>query len=231
LTVVLSLRCADGVVIAADTQITESSQGMSYPGRKLHALGDYGAWGGSGARAVQLDLHGTFAEEAESIREADDVGRAIQQRVLPVLRYHYEHYIDEVPGMETAGGPSAYVLAAGYTDAGPFIVEINPNGMVSRYEDIGFHAVGSGAPMAHQAGSLLAHLQMDDRGVEYGVVGVVRVIDALAQTSPSVGGELDVYRITPDGAHELTDEEVEQARAHSRRWTQLEQEALDRLFS
>jgi proteasome beta subunit len=230
MTVVLAVRCSDGLAIAADTQITQSDRGMSFPAQKLHPLGDYGAWGGSGARSVLLEIGEVLDGSAEAIRESEDISRAIQTRVIPVLKHHYEHFIADVPGEETAGGPSAYVLAAGYADEAPFLIEVNPNGMVSHYEDIGFHAIGSGAPMAHQAGSLLAHFRMVDRPVDYGVVGLVRVIDALALTSPSVGGPIDLCRITPDGTHHLDDAEIEEVRGHVQRWRELEQRALDELF-
>ena len=49
MTVVLAVRCQDGVVVASDSQITDSDRGMSYPAQKLHELGSHGAWGGSGA--------------------------------------------------------------------------------------------------------------------------------------------------------------------------------------
>ena len=38
-TVVLALRCADGLVIASDSQITDPGRGLSYPAQKLHPLG------------------------------------------------------------------------------------------------------------------------------------------------------------------------------------------------
>jgi proteasome beta subunit len=230
LTVVLSVKCSDGLVMASDSQITEGNRGMSYPAQKLHPLGEHGAWGGSGARSVLQDLERDFGESAASILESTDVGRAIQERVLPVLQHHYEHFIPEVPGEETSGTPSAYVLAAGYADGEPFMVEINPNGMVSRYDDIGFHAVGSGAPMAHQAGALLANFRMTERNTRYGAVVALRVLEALAQTSPSVGGPLSICRIEPEGTHHLDDDEIEELRDDVRRWTELERGALDELF-
>ena len=52
MTCVLAVVCQDGVVIGADTQITDSDRGMSYPGQKLQHMGEHAAWGGSGARAV-----------------------------------------------------------------------------------------------------------------------------------------------------------------------------------
>ena len=47
MTVVLSIVCDDGLVMASDSQITDSARGMSYPGQKLHDLGTTGAWGGN----------------------------------------------------------------------------------------------------------------------------------------------------------------------------------------
>lgn len=230
MTVVLAVVCDDGLVMAADTQITESDRGMSYPAQKLHRLGDTGAWGGSGARSVLIDLERVFDDQAGAILEADDVGRALQQRVLPVLEHHYDNFIRDIPGEEVAGTPSTYVLAAGYSGDDPWVVEINPHAMVGHYEDIGFHAIGSGAPMAQQAGALLAHFRMTERSVDYGVVAAQRVLDALSYTSPSVGGPFNVVRITPDGAHQLDDDEIDETRRYVHRWTELEQEALDKLF-
>jgi proteasome beta subunit len=229
-TVVLAVKCSDGVVIASDSQVTDSARGMSYPAQKLHDLGDHAAWGGSGARSVLGDLEGIFNDSAAAILESEDVGRELQERVLPVLKHHYDNFIPEIPGEETEGTPSAYVLAAGYARGEPFIVEINPNAMVSHYEDIGFHAIGSGAPMAQQAGALLAHFQVTERPVDYGVLAAVRVIDALAITSPSVGAEVDVARIVPDGARHLDEKEIAKVRKQVEKWTDEEQRVLDDLL-
>jgi proteasome beta subunit len=230
-TIVLSLVCSDGVVIAADSQITDSDRGMSYPARKLHELGNHAAWGGSGARAVLRDVKESFDEGSAAILESTDVARALQERVLPILRHHYDNFIADIPGEKTESTPSAYVLAAGYTHDEPWIVEVNPNGMVSRYDDVGFHAIGSGAPMAQQAGALLAHFRMDERDVTYGVVAAYRVLHALTLTSPSVGGPLDICRVTAEGSHHLDDGETDEVRKLADQWVQLEQQALDDLFA
>lgn len=230
MTVVLSIKCADGVVIAADSQITDSDRGMSFPGQKLHDLGDHAAWGGSGARGVLTDIEKALDAAAEEVLAAEEVGHALQELALPILRRHYDLFISDIPGEDIEATPSAYLLAAGYSKGEPFIVEINPSGMVSRFEDIGFHAIGSGAPQAPQAGTLLAHFRMVERSVDYGVMGAVRVIEALSVTSPSVGLEIDVARITPQGAHHLTEEELDAVRENGKRWIKAEQEALDGLL-
>src|SRR3546814_17296729 len=103
--------------------------------------------------------------------------------------------------------------------------------MVGRYEDIGFHAIGSGAAMAQQAGSLLSHFRMLERSVDHGVVAALRVLEALSYTSPSVGGPFTIARVTPEGVHLLDDDEVAEAHANLERWAEPEQKALDTLLS
>ncbi|WP_217915861.1 hypothetical protein [Miltoncostaea marina] len=230
MTVVLAIRCADGLVIASDSQITDDDRGMSFPAQKLHDLGDHAAWAGSGARGVLRDIDAALTARADEVLAALDIGHALQEVALPILRHHYDHFIPEIPGEPTQATPSAYVLAAGYGRTGPFIVEINPNGLVGRYEDIGFHAIGSGAAMAQQAGALLAHFRMTERPVGYGVLAAVRVIEALSVTSPNVGFEIDVARITEAGAEHLGADAMATARDGVARWIAAEQELLDGLL-
>lgn len=231
MTVVLALRCVDGVVLAADSQITDPGRGLSYPAQKLHRLGEHAAWGGSGSRAVLYDIERLFHAEPDAIVEAGDVGRAIQARVLPIFTHHYENFIADVPESKPGGTPATYVLAAGYAGGEPFIVDVDPHGLIGHHEEIGFQAVGSGAPMAQQAYALLANFRMAQRPVDYGVVAALRVLDALDQSSPSVGGPMDICRITPERAHHLSPEEVDEVRSHVGRWLDLERKALDGLFS
>lgn len=230
MTVVLALRCGDGLVMASDSQITDPVRGLSYPAQKLHPLGKHAAWGGSGSRAVLHDLERVFGAEADAIVEAPDVGRALQERVLPVLEHHYSTFISDVPGGKPGATPSTYVLAAGYAGGLPFIVDIDPHGLIGHHEVTGFQAVGSGAPMAQQAHALLANFRMVERGVDHGVVAALRVLDALDASSPSVGGPMDICRITPDGAQHLDEEAIAQVRRRVDRWIELEQRALDELF-
>jgi 20S proteasome alpha/beta subunit len=232
MTVVLALRCADGVVLGSDSQITDSARGLSYPAQKLHPFGDTAAWGGSGSRAVLFDLEQLFNSCAPAVLGSENIGHAVQERVVPVLRRHYEQFVEQVPGEQHSGAtPATYVLTAGYADGVPFIVDIDPHGLIGRYEEVGFHAVGSGAAMAQQAGALLAHFRMTERDVDYGVVAVVRILDTLRVTSPSIGGPIDLYRITAEQADALSDKEVARVRKQVQRWSDLESKALDELFA
>ncbi len=231
MTVVIALRCVDGLVMGSDSQITDPGRGLTYPDQKLHPLGKRAAWGGSGSRAVLYDLEQIFGSEPESILEADDIGRALQARTVPVLEHHNECFIEKVPAQESSGAtPATYVLAAGYTGDQPFIVDIDPHGLIGRHEGTGFQAIGSGAPMAQQAYTLLENFNMSDRSVDYGLLGVLRVLDALAVSSPSVGGPMDLCRITPEEAHHLSPEEVAEVGEQVSQWKDREQKTLDVLF-
>jgi len=231
MTVVLALRCADGVVLGSDSQITDGARGLSYPAQKLHPFGDTAAWGGSGSRAVLYDLERLFDGNAAAVLGSENIGHAVQERVVPVLRRHYDQFVEQVPGEKPSGAtPATYVLVAGYADGQPFIVDIDPHGLIGRYEEVGFHAVGSGAAMAQQAGALLAHFRMTERDVDYGVVAVVRILDTLGITSPSIGGPKDVYRITAEAATSLSDKDISRVRKQVEHWSDLESKALDELF-
>ena len=231
MTVVLALRCADGIVLASDSQVTDPGRGLSFPAQKLHSLGGHAAWGGSGSRAVLHDIEQLFDAEPDAVVEAQDVGRALQARVLPIYKHHYANFISDVPETKPGATPATYVLAAGYAGSTPFIVDIDPHGLIGHHEVTGFQAVGSGAPMAQQAHALLANFQMSERGVDYGVVAALRVLDALDASSPTVGGPMDICRITPEGAHHLTPDEIDDVRGLVARWLKLEQRAVDELFS
>lgn len=230
MTVVLALRCADGIVVASDSQITDPARGVSYPAQKLHPLGANAAWGGSGSRAVLYDIEQLLNAEPDAVVEAQDVGRALQARVLPIFKHHYENFISDVPETKSGATPATFVLAAGYADGKPFIVDIDPHGLIGHHEETGFQSVGSGAPMAQQAYALLASFQTSRRGVDYGVAAALRVLDALDVSSPSVGGPMAICRITPEGAHHLSPDEVEEVRGQVTRWLDQERRTVDELF-
>lgn len=230
MTVVLATVCRDGVVLGSDSQITDKGRGMTYPAEKLHPLGADAAWGGSGARSVLTDVEACFDENSAAILEASDIGRALQERVLPILRHHYDTFIPDVPGEEAGGSPSAYVMAAGWRDGAPWIIEITPSGMIGHYGEIGFHAIGSGAPMAQQAGALLSHFHLAERSLDFGCAAVLRVLKALDLTSPSVGEPFSLCRIDESGAHHLGDEDIERIGDLVGRWEAAEQAAIADIF-
>jgi proteasome beta subunit len=115
---------------------------------KVILVDDINIWSGSGSRAVLCDIQQMFNAEPDAVVAARDIGHALHERVLPVFKHHYADFIQDVPGKKSAGTPATYILAACYAADGPFIVDLDPNGLIGHYEETGFQAVGSGAPMA-----------------------------------------------------------------------------------
>lgn len=62
------------------------------------------------------------------------------------------------------------------------------------------------------------------------MLAVVRVLEALRVSQPTVGGPLDLFRIVPGGARRLDDDESDGLREQVDRWEEAEQRALDALF-
>ena len=131
---------------------------------------------------------------------------------------------------KAGGTPSAYVMAAGWRDGEPWIIEITPSGMIGHYAEIGFHAIGSGAAMAQQAGSLMSHFHLTERSVRFGCAAVLRVLQALDLTSSSVGEPFSLCCIDKDGAHHLSDKEIEKVGKDVHRWENAEQAAIGEIF-
>ena len=118
------------------------------------------------------DVEQIFNAEADAVVEAKNIGHACRTGAAGAQTSLRELH----PGRAGAGsGRHArhLRLAAGYTGDVPFIVDLDPNGLIGHHEEIGFQAVGSGAPMAQQAHALLAHFRMTERDVDYGVVAAL----------------------------------------------------------
>ena len=58
-----------------------------------------------------------------------------------------------------------------------------------------------------------------------------RILDTLRVTSPSIGGPVDICRITADKAAALSEKDIERVRKQAQRWSELESKALDDLFT
>ena len=102
--------------------------------------------------------------------------------------------------------------------------------MVGHYADIGFHAIGSGAAMAQQAGSLLSHFHLAERSVRFGCAAVLRVLQALDLTSASVGEPFSLCRIDAEGAHHFSQDEIKDVSDVVRQWEEAEQAVIAKMF-
>ena len=84
--------------------------------------------------------------------------------------------------------------------------------------------------MAQQAGSLLSHFILEKRSVDSGCAAVLRVLQALDQSSSSVGEPFSLCRIDADGAYHLSDKEIDKVAEVVRRWEKAERAVIADIF-
>lgn len=231
MTVVFALHTRDGMVVGADSQATERDRDLTYPVDKIHPLGDRGAWGGRGSRAVLLDVRERLVSTASEILDGGHLGHGLQDQVRPIFQHHYDAYIADVPGdTSEVQAPQVNLLVAAYdNDHQPWIVEVDPHCVIRRYEDVGFHAVGGGAVLAEQAAALITHFGVRELPLRHGLLVALRVLRSVSQVSLTVGGPANLWTVTPDGAARLSPEELERLDGDLERWRALEREGLDQV--
>ena len=74
MTLVLAIRCRDGVVVASDGQATTDAAGQPTrrPVRKLFVIGGQIAWGAAGALGLQQTLAAELARRQDEVLAAAD---------------------------------------------------------------------------------------------------------------------------------------------------------------
>jgi proteasome beta subunit len=160
------------------------------------------------------------------------VGQEIVARVRGVLQAHYTNYV-HVPGT-AANPPLTSLLACGYADSGdPWIVEVSEYCQYTRYDDTGFHAIGSGAGFAQLGNALLAHYKVTERPLTWGQVVAWRVVDAAIRTSAvGVGPPIQMWTVTPaSGVRRVPDDEMTTIEQAVGGWEEEERVALERTLA
>jgi 20S proteasome alpha/beta subunit len=234
MTLILALTCKDAVVMAADSQATETQGGNVLAGvrhdvEKLHQLGPNMLWGASGSVGVIQDIEDALGDwAAGNPGKLDDPARRIKPElvkvVAPVLKAAYANYI-QVPGRQP-NPPVTSMLLAGRTAGTRWILEIEENGG-AEFKD-GFAAIGSAYHYANVAAAMLKEYNASTRELIHGQLLALRVLDtAVAAAAFGVGGALRLAVVSPTGSKVLPAEEVAQARDLVDGWRQAEAETLE----
>lgn len=220
--------------MASDSQATETQQQVRRETDKVFPIGGRLLWGASGMGSVIDELGETLPRHQGSIEQTTNPTRTLKTPVRTVLKNHYNNFI-EVPGVDAQqqSHPMSTVLFAGFDgNDNAYIIEIDPNCNVSRYEEVGFHAIGSGASFAQMSNALLAHFKVSERPLAHGLLVAVRVLDAVINTSAyGVGGPIQLWQLTRNGGpQKIEGEELEQIHAQVGGWQELERESLERFL-
>jgi proteasome beta subunit len=227
MTVVLAVRCADGVVLGSDSQGTDTSGGniavaTRITVQKLFPLGTHIAWGATGGTGItqrfqhfcttvdQTQLDRPIEDLRATLRGfQSDLQRAVQQEIIPGFQ--------EIPQLG--------VLLAGFSGGRPWILELTPGGEDTEYPD--YYAVGSGGVFARQAMASVAHYDLPNRNLSEAQVIVWRALDACIEAAAwGLGRPIWLYSITADGASSLPEDEWRAVGDSVNAWKEAERESL-----
>ncbi|MGH7868883.1 MAG: hypothetical protein ACREP9_14930, partial [Candidatus Dormibacteraceae bacterium] len=97
MTIVIALSCSDGVVMASDSQATETSAGVRYNVQKIFQLTDHAVWGGSGDAQTIADIDRALQSSRDQVQQSSDLAQDLTDAIRPVLVRRYGNVI-QAPG-------------------------------------------------------------------------------------------------------------------------------------
>ncbi len=230
MTVVLALRCADGLVIASDSQATEILVGgtpVRSDTQKLRKLGKSIIYGASGSQGLAQRITDKLADQAPKLgtnRPARDIGEVIRCTATPLQQNAMNSWV-QIPGTV---GESWGAVFAGWAKDGPFIFEVDINGAAQFKSPSA--ATGSGYAFAGLALTSVLHHNVEMQTLVAARAIAYRVVEDICKASAyGVGLPVQMGVVTKDGAQELDTTELEETNQLVNLWKAREIELLGEL--
>lgn len=204
MTVVVAVRCPDGVVLATDSQGTSQLPGnipVKLPAKKIERLGKHVAYGGTGGQGAGQRVHAALEAQASKMsatKSAAEIANVIRQTVNPLQKQIRQEWV-ELPNTQ----PESWgAIFCGWSKDGPWIFEIDPGGP-SQFHDP-FAATGSGHPLAHTALISVAHFKVGQQSLEGAKAIAYRAIENTCSSAAyGVGMPVQMAIMTKDGIEEI----------------------------
>jgi 20S proteasome alpha/beta subunit len=214
MTLVLALRCAEGVVLASDGQVTADTAGQPtrQPTRKLFDIGNRVAWGAAGSAGLQQTLtdelstmNGRLADSSTRLRHT------LAGTVVPIQQQGVAQYVQH-PGTDP---PDLACLFCWCDDEGSRILEIPCTGADHQFHDR-YAAIGTGEIFAKFAMASVAHIDPLQLNLEHAKMVAYRAIaDSIDVAAVFLGPPIQMYVVTGEGACRLSREEIDAGLADS----------------
>lgn len=214
MTLVLAVRCREGVVLASDGQATSDAAGQPtrQPVRKLFALGDRIAWGAAGSLGLQQSVREALELHAEAILAADDPRGVLTQAVIPIQQRAVSQW---VPHAGAEPPELACIFCWWSASAGPRIFSVPRTGSDHQLHER-HAAVGTGDIFADFAMASVAHLGTPELSLEQAkMVALKAVSDAIDVAAVYLGPPIQMHVVTRAGARPVPRAEIEGGLADS----------------
>lgn len=206
MTIVVAVKCPDGVVLATDSQATTQMPGnipMKLPTKKIVRLGKYAVYGGTGGQGAGQRIRTALEAHAAKMgnnRDAADIGEVIRRTVNPIQHEVHKEWVQIASSQpEVWGG-----IFCGWAKDGPWIFEVDVSGP-SQFQDP-FAATGSGHPLAHTALMSVAHFDVASQSLEAAKAIAYRAVENTCDAAAyGVGMPVQMAVVTKDGVEELSE--------------------------
>jgi len=232
-TLIIAIRCSDGVVIASDSAASDAESGTKQPIKKIRKIPEAPIlYGGSGSVGLLQKI--SEAINKFKVKQHDDIGKIrsrLKSLIVPKLKESRELHVP-YPQFPYDKPPAAVVLFAGVHDKEPWILEIEKDGSDTMYDEElgGFAAIGSGKLLAQAI--FRPHL-MTPRDLSLGKVFAYRVIeDSVELAAGGLALPVQMHSISIDGkVQQIKDEELRSLADTCQGWRSLERETVGKLLS
>jgi proteasome beta subunit len=208
MTLVLAIRCREGVVLASDGQATTDAAGQ--PTRlavqKLFDLGGRIAWGAAGSVGLQQALAERLAGEAERVLDEADPRVALVDAVIPIQQRALRDFVPH-PG---APPPDLACVFCWVDRRGaPRIFSVPRTGSDHQLHE-GHAAVGTGDIFADFAMVSVAHLGTPSLTLEQAKMVALKAIqDAISVAAVYLGEPIQMSVVTGRGVRPVPRAEIQ----------------------
>ena len=200
-TTILGIVCKDGVVMAADRQVTAGHIVMSKNERKVFKINDYLVMAGCGV-AGDIQRVPKFISAELKLKELRSKSRpTVKQAASLLTNINYNGIRQPSMFPQQAG-----FLIGGFNEDGTTeLYTVEPAGSLIKVEDYDAN-FGSGMPYVL---GFLERQYKKNISVEEGVKLAVESIKSSTQRDTSSGYGLDVFTITKDGIKKIVEQTIE----------------------
>lgn len=235
MTLIVALKCTDGVVIAADSASTDLANRTKQPGTKIYQIGNLPILvGGTGDVGMMQKAMFAYNAAHDSIARKQNVNSLRKELKVPHKQEQMEalQSFIQLPNTEP---PLLGLLFAGIVGTTPFVLEINPSNTDTEYgNDMGgFYAVGSGATLAQSLYRPFL-FETESRTVEIGKVQAYRVLDDAIELSHAfLAHPIHIYTISTAEKRvvSITEDELSKLGITCDAWREMQRNSLHRALN
>ncbi len=199
-TSIVGIVCKDGIVMAADRQVTAGTIVMNKNMRKAEKINDYllGAYTGNAADAQMLSKIAAAELKLKELRSKQRPTIKESAHFISILSYRNIRQFSTI--INIVGS-----LIAGYNEDGSFeLYTIEPAGGIYKVEDYDAN-FGSGMPFML---GLLERGYKKDIKIDEGIQLAIECLKASTQRDTGSGFGIDIFTITKQGIKHVISEEI-----------------------